>query len=52
MPLGGRKSSFFLLHYDFFKIVFAAIVVELVESFQNMSLVLALEKVLWVKNYE
>ncbi len=41
-----NQLSFFLLHFDFFKIVFAARLVELVENFQNMSLVLALDKVL------
>jgi hypothetical protein len=46
------KINFFKLHCDFFKIVFVARLVELTESFQNMSSILALDKVLRMKNYQ
>jgi hypothetical protein len=45
-----EENQFFLLFAIFLKLFFVASLVELVESFQNMSLVLALDQVLWMKN--
>jgi hypothetical protein len=46
------KTNFLKLHCDFFKNAFVARLVELTETFQNMSLVSALNKVLRMKNYQ